>query len=200
MRLWVSQVVFAEWPGWSRNRSQGDRIARGTAPWANDCSTRSAARNPRAALNVNQVRQLLVGADDRNWPTRSPNIGASAHQRNPRRDQVIAQMRGFLRRTPGDPRAGQEVFSRVCGQCHKIYGAGQDVGPDITLNGRMSVEQLLSNVLDPSLVVGAAYQARIIVTEDGRVLTGLVVEDSPQHSCSERRWPTGNDRAGKSLK
>ena len=43
-----------------------------------------------------------------------------------------------------------------------------------------SLEQLLSNVLDPSLVIGAAYQARVVVTADGRVLTGLLVEDSPQ--------------------
>jgi putative heme-binding domain-containing protein len=72
------------------------------------------------------------------------------------------------------------VFHRVCGQCHKIHGEGQEVGPDITLNGRSNLEQLLSNVLDPSLVIGASYQARIAVTSDGRVLTGLLVEDSPQ--------------------
>ena len=76
--------------------------------------------------------------------------------------------------------AGQEVFKRVCGQCHKLHGEGQEVGPDITLNGRNSFEQLLSNVFDPSLVIGAAYQARTVVTADGRVLTGLVAEDSPQ--------------------
>ena len=34
--------------------------------------------------------------------------------------------------------------------------------------------------LDPSLVIGAAYLARIVVTEDGRILTGLPVEDSEQ--------------------
>ncbi len=72
------------------------------------------------------------------------------------------------------------MFQRVCGQCHKIHGEGQEVGPDITLNGRSNLEQLLSNVLDPSLVIGASYQARIVVTSDGRVLTGLLVEDSPQ--------------------
>jgi putative heme-binding domain-containing protein len=48
------------------------------------------------------------------------------------------------------------------------------------LNGRSSFEQLLSNVFDPSLVIGAAYQARVVVTADGRVLTGLVAEESDQ--------------------
>src|SRR4029077_371688 len=69
---------------------------------------------------------------------------------------------------------------KVCGQCHKIYGEGQDVGPDITVNGRSSFEQLLSNVFDPSLVIGADYQARTIATAEGRVVTGLVAEESDQ--------------------
>ena len=52
------------------------------------------------------------------------------------------------------------------------------MGPDITLNGRNDFEQLLSNVFDPNLVIGPGYQATTVATEDGRVLTGLVVEDS----------------------
>ena len=75
---------------------------------------------------------------------------------------------------------GGVVFKNLCGQCHKIYGEGQEVGPEVTLNGRGSYEQLLSNVFDPSLVIGTAYQASTVATIDGRILTGLLVEDSPQ--------------------
>src|SRR5690606_9089958 len=106
--------------------------------------------------------------------------GTLRDERNPQREEVIAEMRRFIRANPGDPVAGQKVFAKVCGQCHKIYGEGQDVGPDLTANGRSSFEQLLSNVFDPRLVIGAAYQARTIVTTQGRVLTGLVSEDSDQ--------------------
>jgi putative heme-binding domain-containing protein len=61
-----------------------------------------------------------------------------------------------------------------------LHGEGQEVGPDITVNGRGSFEQLLSNVFDPSLVIGASYQARTVITTDGRVLSGLMVEDNAQ--------------------
>jgi putative heme-binding domain-containing protein len=61
-----------------------------------------------------------------------------------------------------------------------MYGEGADVGPDITRNGRASFEQLISNVFDPSLVIGSAYQAQTVVTTEGRVVTGLLVENSPQ--------------------
>src|SRR5262249_15777952 len=59
----------------------------------------------------------------------------------------------------------------------KICGQGQDVGPDITSNGRNDFNQLVSNVFDPNLVIGPGYQATTIATTDGRVLTGLLAED-----------------------
>jgi putative heme-binding domain-containing protein len=80
----------------------------------------------------------------------------------------------------GDPFAGQLVFTRLCAQCHKMYGQGQDVGPDLTSNGRNDFDQLLSNVLDPSLVIGPGYQATTVATTDGRVLTGLLTEDGAE--------------------
>src|SRR5262249_15394665 len=101
-------------------------------------------------------------------------------QRNPEREQVVADMREFLKKTPGEPRAGQAVFKNYCAQCHKIYGEGQDVGPDITANGRSDFEQLLSNVFDPSRVIGAGYVATTVTTLKGQVITGIVVEDNEQ--------------------
>ncbi len=135
---------------------------------------------PAAALNVNQVRKLLASPDAALVDKVRAQWGSVRTERNPAREKVIAEMRVFLRDNQGDALAGQAVFKKLCGQCHKIYGEGQEVGPDITVNGRSSFEQLLSNVFDPSLVIGAAYQARMVITTDGRVLTGLVAEDTDQ--------------------
>ncbi|MGE0606711.1 MAG: PVC-type heme-binding CxxCH protein [Pirellulales bacterium] len=135
---------------------------------------------PADALNVNQVRKLLAGGDEELAAAVQAVWGTLREDRNPQREEVIARMRTFLRANPGNPHAGQAVFKKVCGQCHKMYGEGQEVGPDITLNGRSSYAQLLSNVFDPSLVIGAAYQARTLVTNDGRVLLGLLVEESDE--------------------
>ena len=132
------------------------------------------------ALNLNQVRKLL-GSKDADLARGVKAIWGTVREgRNPRREQVIGEVGGLLRSSKGDPSAGAVVFKNVCAQCHKIYGEGQDVGPEITLNGRASFEQLLSNVLDPSLVIGEAFQATSVATGDGRVLTGLQVENSPQ--------------------
>jgi putative heme-binding domain-containing protein len=133
-----------------------------------------------SALNVNQVRKLAASKDRGLADRVRSTWGIVREARNPAREKVIAEMKAFLNDAHGDPRAGAKVFQNVCGQCHKMYGEGQEVGPEITLNGRASYEQLLSNVFDPSLVIGPAYQATTVATADGRVLTGLVVEDSPQ--------------------
>jgi putative heme-binding domain-containing protein len=135
---------------------------------------------PPEALNVNQLRKLQSSKDPAIAEKVTKIWGQVRTERNPQREQVVNQMRTFLKQTPGDPQAGIVVFKKVCGQCHKLFGEGQDVGPDITLNGRNNFEQLLSNVFDPSLVIGASYQARTVATTDGRILVGLLVEDNPQ--------------------
>ena len=138
-----------------------------------------AGKVSKDAVTVNQVRKLLK-LGDKELASRVEAIwGNLRTDRNPQREQVVAQMRELVKNGHGDAAAGQAVFGRLCGQCHKIHGVGQEVGPDITVNGRSNFEQLLSNIFDPSLVIGGAYQPRIVSTGDGRVLTGLLVEDSP---------------------
>ncbi len=150
------------------------------APWSLALMEAVAAKAiAKDAININQVRKLLASKDADLSKRARETFGIVREGRNPERDQVIARMRGIAR-SSGNPFEGIKAFNKVCGQCHKIYGEGQEVGPDITLNGRNDFEQLLSNVFDPSLVIGTAYQATTVATTDGRVLTGLLAEDSPQ--------------------
>lgn len=135
---------------------------------------------PSNALNVNQVRALLTSSDKQLVALVQSQWGAVRTERNPERENIIRQMHDQLSQASGNAHRGRDVFNRVCGQCHKIYGVGQEVGPEITRNGRGSFEHLLSNVFDPSLVIGASYQARSVITADGRILTGLLAEDNEQ--------------------
>jgi putative membrane-bound dehydrogenase-like protein len=135
---------------------------------------------PATLLNVNQVQRLMALKDKELSAAINKHWGTIRTTRDPAREQLVGEMRKLIRTTGADPHRGVEVFNRVCGQCHKIHGQGQDVGPDITSNGRASFEQLLSNVFDPSLVIGASYQARTVQAADGRIITGLLVEDSQE--------------------
>jgi len=132
------------------------------------------------APNLNQLRRMGSFKDEGFAKAFKALYGAIREGRNPDRERVLNNMRDFLHGTPGEPERGVAVFKKVCAQCHKLYGEGAEVGPDITGSGRNNWDQLLTNVLDPSLVIGGSYQARILQTADGRVLTGLPVEENDQ--------------------
>ncbi|MBX7208407.1 MAG: FG-GAP-like repeat-containing protein [Verrucomicrobiaceae bacterium] len=78
-----------------------------------------------------------------------------------------------------DVTKGRALYSATCGQCHKLFGEGQSVGPDLTGSNRANLEYLLDNVLDPNAVIGKDYQLNIFTMTDGRVLSGVVKEDTP---------------------
>jgi putative heme-binding domain-containing protein len=139
-----------------------------------------AGKFPKGVLNANHLRKILESNDREALWAVEKAFGKIREQRNPEREKVVAEMTAYFREHIGDPRRGQTVFRNVCAQCHTIYGEGGAVGPDITANGRSSFEQLLSNVFDPSLVIGPAYQVTTVVTKDGRNLTGLIAEDNEQ--------------------
>jgi putative heme-binding domain-containing protein len=137
-------------------------------------------RISKDALNLNQLRRIATFEDEELQRQFQAIFGTLREGRDPKREEYVREMRTFLNETPGDPERGVVAFKKLCAQCHKIHGEGAEVGPDITLNGRNNWDQLLSNVFDPSLVIGPGYQARQLVTTDGRVLTGLPVEESEQ--------------------
>jgi len=79
----------------------------------------------------------------------------------------------------GDLAKGKMLFTMTCGQCHKLFGEGQSVGPDITGSNRADLNYLLENVLDPNAVIGKAYQLNLFTMKDGRVMSGVIKEESP---------------------
>ena len=137
-------------------------------------------RLPATVLSANHLRKIM-DTNDREaiWAVEAA-WGKVRRDRNPKQETVVAQMREFLTTASGDAVAGQRAFQKLCAQCHAIHGEGPDVGPDLTTNGRASFDQLLSNVFDPSLVIGQAYQTTLVVTADGRNLTGIVAEDNSE--------------------
>jgi len=163
-------------------------------PWAKKLlDAVLAGKLPKGVLNANYLRKIM-DTDDREaiWAVEKA-YGQVRQERDPAREKVVAEMGQYLRKNLGDPLAGQRVFKNFCAQCHTIYGQGAKIGPDITANGRSNFDQLLSNVFDPSLVIGPGYQVVTVVTRDGRNLTGLLAEDNDQRVVV--RLPGGGEEA-----
>jgi putative membrane-bound dehydrogenase-like protein len=93
------------------------------------------------------------------------------------RAKVIAVYHKALNH-PGDPERGRQVFRRACATCHKAEGQGQNVGPDLATITNRGPADLLVQILDPNREVAPTYVNYTVATTDGRVLSGLIAEES----------------------
>ena len=73
-----------------------------------------------------------------------------------------------------DPAQGRVMFQNLCASCHKMFGDGGDVGPEITGSQRTNIDYLLENLVDPSAAVAKDFQLVIIETKAGRTLSGFI--------------------------
>ena len=77
-----------------------------------------------------------------------------------------------------NPKNGRAVFQRTCAACHKLYGEGGTLGPDLTGSNRSNLNWLLFNVLEPNAEVQDAYKMVVVTTRDGRTYSGSVVAET----------------------
>jgi putative heme-binding domain-containing protein len=70
---------------------------------------------------------------------------------------------------------GRALYQRTCAQCHKLYGEGGEIGPDITGSNRSNLDYLLTNILDPNAEIPNDYRTTILKTSDNRVLVGVII-------------------------
>ncbi|MBK8039379.1 MAG: c-type cytochrome [Verrucomicrobiaceae bacterium] len=77
-----------------------------------------------------------------------------------------------------DKSKGRLMFTAVCGACHKMYGQGGAIGPELTGSDRRNLKYLLENILDPSAVVPADFRVSIFHLKDGRTISGVVPEQT----------------------
>ncbi len=92
--------------------------------------------------------------------------------------KLIAEKRGLVLRGTPDLNNGHEVARKTCFVCHKMYGEGADVGPDLTGVGRSTLDALLHNVIDPNEVIGNGFETVEVEVKDGTTYTGRLVEES----------------------
>ncbi|WP_128546962.1 PVC-type heme-binding CxxCH protein [Larkinella soli] len=76
------------------------------------------------------------------------------------------------------PEKGRVLFQRTCGPCHKMFGEGGSIGPDLTGSNRGNVEYLLFNVLNPSGEIQDDYRMVVVTTRDGRTFSGNVTGET----------------------
>lgn len=128
---------------------------------------------PRQAVQLAQLGDpALTARFEAKWG-QVPGPGSEA------KIQRIAEVRGILPEgDKGDAARGEPTFKQHCAVCHKLFNEGENIGPDLTGAERGNLDFLLTSMVDPSALIRKEYQAQTVALKDGRVLTGLVIEES----------------------
>jgi putative heme-binding domain-containing protein len=83
----------------------------------------------------------------------------------------------------GSPQSGKNLFetTATCAKCHKVRGAGKEVGPDLSeIGSKLSKEALFVSILDPSAGISHNYETYLIELVSGNVLSGVVVSQTDE--------------------
>jgi putative membrane-bound dehydrogenase-like protein len=99
-----------------------------------------------------------------------PATSAELHAR-------IDRLASVVRDGSGVPKPGKQIFDHACARCHTLFGKGGKVGPDLTTYRRDDLETMLLNIVNPSAEIREGYTTLVVATTDGRILTGLAVEE-----------------------
>ncbi|MCL4204083.1 MAG: c-type cytochrome [Pirellulaceae bacterium] len=118
-----------------------------------------------ASLNDSQVDRLLL----EHW--------GAIRETSAEKAELVHQFKERLTDrylSAADMSNGRLVFKTVCANCHRLYGQGEQIGPDLTGSNRDNLDYLFNKLVDPSASVPQDYRISTIFLADGRVLAGIV--------------------------
>jgi putative membrane-bound dehydrogenase-like protein len=78
-----------------------------------------------------------------------------------------------------NPSQGRTVFNAICATCHRLEREGHAVGPDLLDIRRQTKENILFHIVNPDAEIAPAFTAYLAEAKDGRVLSGILVGDTP---------------------
>jgi putative heme-binding domain-containing protein len=93
------------------------------------------------------------------------------------RAEVLTAYRDALT-IPGNAAQGKVLFAKICAACHQIAGTGNAIGPNLATMRNRGPESILTNVLAPNQEVNPQFTNYVLVTGDGRQLTGMIAAET----------------------
>jgi len=137
-------------------------------------------RIPRDAVSAFQIRQMQ-SFENASIGRQVSDIWPDLKQQSARATRQIRQLQKTLTDdvlSAADRSRGRALFAKSCANCHKLFGEGRSIGPDLTGAQRSNLNYLLENIVDPSATVSKNFQLTSVVLENGRVFNGVVLNRS----------------------
>jgi putative membrane-bound dehydrogenase-like protein len=131
------------------------------------------------SVDANTWRQFVLFAD---WKLLerarkfNPNLGLSEDTQK----MIELKLAVFTpeKIAQGNRDRGRAIWVQKCGNCHKLFGTGGEIGPELTGAQRSNLRYWLENILAPSNVVAANYRVTLFRTFNGEIITGVPVSET----------------------
>ena len=140
-----------------------------------------ARRFPKDDVTAAQLRQLR-GLDDPEIRAAVDRVYGRVNESPAAAKATMARLKEAWRSAPQwsiDRDRGRAVFTKVCGNCHRHGDSGGQLGPNLTGAWMNGPDYFVENLVDPNAVVGPDYQLTTVITDDGRSISGIVAEETP---------------------
>jgi putative heme-binding domain-containing protein len=172
--------LLALWPSLSSKlRDRGIDVLVSRPVWSRQLLQAVAAmRVDPKSVSTDELRHMLLHGDAEITREIAAHWGSIRTTTPREKEGQIKAISIYLSRGSGDAASGHKLFVKHCAICHRLYGEGNQLGPDLTAADRKNLTVLLPNVVDPSGVIRPEFRAYNVVLDDGRILTGLLADQN----------------------
>jgi putative heme-binding domain-containing protein len=185
----IASVILGAWPALGpAARTTAQTVLSSRAGWSralvDEVQPRPAGAAPSQikpdSISLGTVRRLRQHDDAELrsrvaalWPeTRTPTTREM--------EDLIRKRAAIVRSGSGDPYHGRTLFQSTCAGCHRLFGQGGEVGPDLTVHDRTDLDSMLLSIVNPGAEIREGYEQIHLETRDGRLLSGFLVEKDDQ--------------------
>jgi putative heme-binding domain-containing protein len=178
----VAKELIARLPQWQgRENAAAMEVLSSRVAWAgkvlDSIATGDLKKKQLTAYHVRQMTNLAnAGLNSR----LSKEWGVLKQSSAERRADIAAMVEVYTSAPLWAYSAGNGSihFKKLCTACHQPNQQDESLGPKLAGTRSKGIGYLVENLIDPNAVIGRDFQARIIVTLDGRVINGLVEKET----------------------
>jgi len=175
----VVELLLAKWPGLTPGlRASAAEVLLSRPAWAEGLL--SAFEKEEVARGDFDPARVALLKSHPSTKIRERAAAVFSNSGVARRAEVVADYQGSLK-LAGDVERGRDVFKKSCSACHELEGVGTKVGADLNSIRDKGAEAVLLNVLDPNREILPQYLTYVVLTLDGRAVTGMIAEESPNN-------------------
>ncbi|WP_417381833.1 PVC-type heme-binding CxxCH protein [Gimesia sp.] len=172
----VAELLIEAWPGLSPQlRMSAVETLFSRKPWLVSLleAVKAGDINP-GDIGPDRV-QLLKTNQDKTVKKMAESL--FDNERLTGRSDVIKEYQSSLK-LKGNAAHGKLVFKKSCSACHRLENVGVQLGADLKAIKDRGTEAVLLNILDPNREVKPQYVTYLLVTTQGRTITGLIKEEN----------------------